>query len=111
MRLAPAAVAALALFIALAVTETAGAVTCTNAASAYSTGAPWDVTKPGPQPVNDPVFPDQWGLGLIKAPQAWARGARGSGATIAVVDTGADLAHPDLKANLVPGRDLTPAND
>jgi subtilisin family serine protease len=89
----------------------AGAVTCSYPASAYSTGAPFDVASPGPQAVNDPVFPDQWGLTQIKAPAAWARGARGSGATIAVVDTGADLVHPDLAANLVAGTDLTAAGD
>src|SRR4051794_3049053 len=89
----------------------AQAVTCSYPASAYSTGAPFDVTSPGAQPVNDPVFPDQWGLEQIKAPGAWARGDRGSGATIAVIDTGADLSHPDLAGNLVAGTDLTPPAD
>jgi subtilisin family serine protease len=46
---------------------------------------------------------------MIKAPAAWARGARGAGAKIAVVDTGVDLHHPDLSANLVAGRDVTAA--
>jgi subtilisin family serine protease len=89
----------------------ASAATCSYPSSAYSTGAPFDVTSPGVQPVNDPVFPDQWGLTQIKAPAAWARGDRGAGATIAVVDTGADLVHPDLAANLVAGADLTPLAD
>lgn len=89
----------------------ASAATCTYPASAYSGGAPSDVSNPGPQPVNDPVFPDQWGLTQIKAPAAWARGDRGAGATIAVVDTGVDLAHPDLAGNLVGGADLTPPAD
>ncbi|WP_198536012.1 S8 family serine peptidase [Pseudofrankia saprophytica] len=44
----------------------------------------------------------QWGLDQIHAKQAWAL-STGSGATIAVVDTGIDLGHPDLHANLVPG--------
>src|SRR3954452_7520197 len=100
-----------ALFVAGIFAGPAQAVTCSYPASAYSTGAPFDVTSPGAQPVNDPIFPDQWGLTQIKAPAAWARGDRGSGATIAVVDTGADLSHPDLAGNLVPGADLTPAAD
>src|SRR3954454_15590833 len=100
-----------ALFVAGLLAGPAQAVTCSYPASAYSTGAPFDVTSPGAQPVNDPIFPDQWGLTQIKAPAAWARGDRGSGATIAVVDTGADLVHPYLAANLVPGTDLTPPDD
>ena len=81
----------------------AGAQTCTHDSSAYS-----DAGAPGTGPVNDPLFPRQWGLTQIKAPAAWTRGAHGSGATIAVIDTGADLSHPDLQANLVPGADFVP---
>src|SRR5688572_3502755 len=44
---------------------------------------------------NDPLFDRQWGLAQIRAPQAWPV-ARGAGVTIAVVDTGVDLRHPDL---------------
>jgi serine protease len=110
MRIAPAASAALAVSIALAVTGTAGAATttCSYPPSAYSAGAPTGLSLPGSAPVNDPIFGEQWGLTQINAPAAWARGAKGAGATIAVVDTGADLGHPDLAANLVTGTDLTP---
>jgi len=55
---------------------------------------------------NDPLRDHQWGLDQIKAPGAWSRGALGAGATIAVVDTGVDLGHPDLKSKLLPGVDL-----
>jgi len=50
---------------------------------------------------NDPVFEQhlQWGLERIGAPGAWARG-RGKGITIAVVDSGVDLAHEDLASKL-----------
>ena len=60
---------------------------------------------PGTGVVNDPLFPKQWGLDQINAPEAWAR-ATGQGATIAIVDTGVDLNHPDLKSKLVPGSTL-----
>ena len=49
---------------------------------------------------NDACASHQWGLTLIKAPQAW-RTTRGAGALVAVVDTGADFRHPDLRGHLV----------
>ncbi len=36
-------------------------------------------------------------LNLIGAPEAWARGITGKGVVVAVLDSGADLSHPDLK--------------
>src|SRR5947209_20072000 len=78
----------------------AAARTCSYPPSAYTAGTP------GSGAVNDPLFPHQWGLTMIKAPAAWQHGYRGAGATIAIVDTGIDLPHPDLAAHLVPGADL-----
>lgn len=60
---------------------------------------------------NDPYYapagsdPRQWGLERINAPAAWDV-AKGQGAVIAVLDTGVDLDHPDLEANLLQGYDL-----
>lgn len=50
--------------------------------------------------VNDPYRPLQWGLDKIAAEPAWAT-TTGTGALVAVVDTGVDLGHPDLAANIV----------
>lgn len=50
----------------------------------------------------DPMKKDQWSLDHVNAEKAWAT-TKGSGVVVAVVDTGVDLEHPDLKDNLVKG--------
>jgi subtilisin family serine protease len=52
--------------------------------------------------VNDPYFGSEWHLAKIGASTAWDT-AMGAGVTIAVLDSGVNVNHPDLKANLVPG--------
>jgi subtilisin family serine protease len=49
---------------------------------------------------NDPLFSDQWGLSIIRAPEAWDVTTGSAQVTVAVVDTGIDAAHPDLSPNL-----------
>jgi subtilisin family serine protease len=49
---------------------------------------------------NDPRYTSQWGLTAINAAAGWNK-ATGTGQTIvAVIDSGIDLTHPDLAANL-----------
>jgi subtilisin family serine protease len=48
---------------------------------------------------NDPLFGQQWGLADIRAPAAWDRTVGDRATTVAVVDTGIDLPHPDLGPN------------
>lgn len=48
---------------------------------------------------NDPLFPSQWGLPDIHAPEAWDS-SEGSGVSIAELDTGIDYTHPDLTRNV-----------
>ncbi|GAW92426.1 S8 family serine peptidase, partial [Calderihabitans maritimus] len=52
---------------------------------------------------DDPGYPDQWGLPKINTPQAWDITRGSTTVKVAVVDTGVDLNHPDLQANLVGG--------
>jgi len=47
----------------------------------------------------DPARAQQWALDRIKADNAWAA-STGSGITIAIVDSGIDLTHPDLKSKI-----------
>ncbi|HYP23422.1 MAG TPA: S8 family serine peptidase, partial [Actinomycetota bacterium] len=53
----------------------------------------------------DPMLSQQWGLTRIRANEAWPL-ATGEGITIAVVDSGVDLTHPDLAANVDVERDM-----
>jgi serine protease len=55
---------------------------------------------------SDPARTQQWALTQIKADQAWSVSS-GAGVTIAVVDTGIDLTHPDLKSKIVSHYDCT----
>ena len=61
--------------------------------------------------VNDPLFKEQWGLRQLNVPSAWNQGATGRGTIIAVIDSGVDLHHPDLRGNLVKGIDLGPEGE
>ncbi|MDQ3958248.1 MAG: S8 family serine peptidase [Actinomycetota bacterium] len=65
------------------------------------------VAAPASGSLGDPYFSAQWGLTRIRADQAWSV-ATGAGVTIAVVDSGVDLGHPDLASKLVvhPDADL-----
>ena len=44
-----------------------------------------------------------WGITAFNLPEAWVKLGMGEGVTVAVIDTGCDLNHPDLKDNLLPG--------
>ncbi|MDQ1048181.1 subtilisin family serine protease [Streptomyces sp. V4I2] len=47
----------------------------------------------------------------IGAPKAWTAGYNGKGVKIAVLDTGVDATHPDLKNQVVAAKNFTPAAD
>jgi subtilisin family serine protease len=60
---------------------------------------------------NDPSYAAQWGLARIGAPTAWSRTTGSSSVIVAVLDTGVDLGHPDLQANLVAGWNFVAGSD
>ncbi|MFE7603152.1 S8 family serine peptidase, partial [Streptomyces sp. NPDC057494] len=68
------------------------------------------VTGCGDDNEPDPLRGQQWGLDALKLPDAWNT-TRGEDTVIAVVDTGVDLDHPDLKGRLVAGHDFVDDDD
>lgn len=56
---------------------------------------------------NDPKYAtDQWNLAQLNAPAAWDISTGSFDVIIAVIDTGVDLSHPDLKSKIVAGYDF-----
>jgi thermitase len=55
---------------------------------------------------NDPSFGTQYGLTAINAPQGWDTSTGSALVTIAIVDSGVDLTHPDLAGRFVAGYDF-----
>ena len=51
---------------------------------------------------NDPLFTAQWGLQRIRASLVWPF-SQANSVTIAVIDSGIDLSHPDLRKRMVKG--------
>lgn len=61
-------------------------------------------------PSTDPLRPYQWGMSRLDAEHLWGA-TRGGGVTVAVVDSGVDGKHADLRPALVPGVDYVAGGD
>jgi subtilisin family serine protease len=59
----------------------------------------------------DPRWGGQWYFQNLGMPQAWGITRGDPSTSIAVVDTGCDLGHPDLDGKLDPGRDVVDGDD
>ncbi len=55
---------------------------------------------------SDPDWSAQYGLVNIRAPSGWSLSTGSPAVTIAIIDTGVDLGHPDLSAKIVGGHDF-----
>ncbi len=62
------------------------------------------------QTPNDPYYPSQWGLQKIQAPQVWEFCGTGKGIRVAVIDTGVQDDHPDLRGKVVRGYNYVNGN-
>lgn len=65
---------------------------------------------------NDPGWNLQYNMTAIRAPQGWVYSTGSSAVTIAIVDSGVDMTHPDLFGKIVAGYDFVnddndPADD
>lgn len=59
---------------------------------------------------NDPLYDKQWALSKIEAEGAW-RISGGDDITIAVIDSGTDLDHPEFTGRIVDGYDFVNGDD
>lgn len=48
-----------------------------------------------------------YGIKMIDAPDVWATGEKGNGVVVAILDTGIDTTHPDLKDRIIGGHNFT----
>lgn len=65
----------------------------------------WDADAP-----NDPLYEQQWALSKIEAEGAW-KISGGNDITIAVIDSGTDLDHPEFAGRIVDGYDFVNGDD
>ncbi len=73
-----------------------------RAASLVTASGALLLTTPGPATAG---VSNQWPLQKLGAQEAWKH-TQGEGVTVALLDTGVDASHPDLKSAVLPGRNF-----
>ncbi len=82
-----------------------------------NTAVPQAAAAPQATTPNDTLYARyQWNLPIIATPTGWSVTTGSEKVTVAVIDTGVDLNHPDLRGHLLPGlnavgRNTTPQDD
>ena len=62
--------------------------------------------------MNDPLMKKKWDLQKTNVKEAWLKFSKGNkDIVVAVIDTGTDVNHPDLKANIWTNKKEIPGND
>lgn len=79
-------------------------------AVAIVVGAVWSPSAGAAAFPNDPGYARQWFLRRIGVQEAW-KTTKGKGVNIAIVDTGIDYRHPDLRANILLKRQYDSINN
>lgn len=70
----------------------------TSSSESVSLLSIFDENYPYPFGANDTLYDSQWHLKAINAPYAWQKGYNGEGITVAVIDSGLNIDHLDLKS-------------
>lgn len=52
-----------------------------------------------------------YGITQCQAPSIWETGEKGQGVVVAILDTGIDINHPDLRNRIIDGKNFTPEGD
>ncbi|WP_406000547.1 type VII secretion-associated serine protease mycosin [Streptomyces sp. NBC_00829] len=66
------------------------------------------VGSAAPPALAESIRSKQWHLDAMHAEEMW-KVSTGKGVTVALLDSGVDVTHPDLQGQILPGKDFTPA--